>query len=117
MAISIVFNLATRSRSWKCDTATHFLAPTINNICVDLQTEQCFEMDSHLPKSLQRLLDWILEENVVQSWRFSGENNLLLSIRFTAMPEITTSTPQLSLSSGSNQQTMNSKGGQIEATY
>ena len=46
----------------------------------------------------------------VQSWHLSGENSLLLSIRFTAIPDITTSSPQLlSLSSGSNQQTMNSK--------
>ena len=61
-----------------------------------------------MPTGLQRLLEWILEENVVQSWHFSGENNLLLSIRFTAMLDITTSIPQQSLSSSSNQQAINS---------
>ena len=45
--------------SWRCDKCTLFVAPTISNICVDLQTEQPIEMYNHLPTGLQRLLDWI----------------------------------------------------------
>ncbi len=38
--------------------------------------------DNKLPHGLEKLLTWILSENRVQSWRFSGETSLTLSIRF-----------------------------------
>ena len=52
------------------------------------------KMDKKLPYELEHLLQWILVENKVTSWRYCCESNLTLSIRFSKYPAITTSTPQ-----------------------
>ncbi len=49
-------------------------------------------LDNKLPLGLEKLMVWIMRENRVQSWRYSGENTLTLSIRFTNIDPIS-STP------------------------
>ena len=56
-------------------------------------------MDKHLPIGLEKLLSWILDNNTVQSWRYSGEHNLILSIRFTPMADTDIVASQSNLSS------------------
>ena len=68
-----------------------------------------YNMDNLLPKGLQNLMQWISHNNNVQSWRLSGENNLTLSIRFSAMPELATSTPRPEQPSIAVDQTIHSR--------
>ena len=41
-----------------------------------------------LPKGLLKLMDWILVDNIVQSWCYLGDTNLTLPIRFASQPNI-----------------------------
>ncbi len=51
-------------------------------------------MDIQLPKRLENTLIWILDQYKVQSWRFTCENRMTLSIRFIDEANTATSTPQ-----------------------
>ena len=66
---------------------------------MDINEDVTNSMENKFPKGLNKLLHWIMEGSTVQSWRYSGENSLILSIRFTSMQDITTSTHQTNLSS------------------
>lgn len=46
-------------------------------------------MDNRLPKGLEKLISWITESNAVQSWRYTIEQNQILSIKFKSRQDIT----------------------------
>ena len=44
-------------------------------------------MNNRLPYGLEKLLMWISADNNVQSWRYTVENNPVLSIKFKPMQD------------------------------
>ena len=58
------------------------------------------DIDNRLPKGLRKLLNSTLDGYAIQSWRISGEDNLLVSIRFSERPTIAASTPMPNLGQG-----------------
>ena len=51
-------------------------------------------MNNILPNSLEKLILWIIQDKYVESWRYTCENKVTLSIRFVQQPAMAASTPQ-----------------------
>ena len=56
--------------------------------------DQSSNMDYKLPNGLESLIMWLMSKNVIQSWRLSCEKQTILSIKFTQIDSMATSTPQ-----------------------
>ena len=55
-------------------------------------------MDKIVRKGLEKLMMWIAQDNIIHSWRFYCENNIILSIKFKSIPGISDSSDQPSIS-------------------
>ena len=75
-----------------------WIIPTIAAFMMDTIIGNTTDIDNRLPKGLKKLFNSVLDGYHIQSWRISGEENLIVSIRFCEKPAIGASTPLPNLS-------------------